>query len=344
VSLEMQAVQVPKRRSRVRRWTVAIVKWGAILVAMLLLGTTIAGRILHARDDERWKAPGRLVDVGNGRRLHLYCTGSGAPTVVLEAGLGDFSISGWSTVQPQISSIARVCSYDRAGIGWSDPTSAPLLPDQMVGDLHALLAAAGEKPPFVLVGHSLGGPLVRHFAARHRDDVAGLVLVDGSHEEQLKRLPSPKWIGVLFVLLPAMNALGLDRISASPDPADSIAAVIVARSTRSENLDNSIGIFRNLETFLDQIRRDARPFGDLPMVVLSAGAVSPQPGESIEEAERTRKTWLELQKDLAARSKASRWTVVEKSSHYIQRDAPEVVIQAVRAVLDSARARAGDPL
>src|SRR5581483_7934196 len=154
---------------------------------VLLAMAALAGMVYQARNVRRENAlvhpPGQLVDVG-GYRLHLYCTGSGSPTVVLDFGL-DGSYLDWFYVQPQIAEFARVCSYDRAGYGWSDSSSRPRLPSVMSEELHTLLANAGEKPPYILVGHSFGAFDVRMYAHKFPDEVAGLVLVDGSHPDEL---------------------------------------------------------------------------------------------------------------------------------------------------------------
>ena len=277
----------PRKRSFLWRATIGLFKWGAILTVALLVVTSIAGRVLHARDAARWMEPGRLVDVGGGRRMHLYCTGSGAPTVVLEAGLGDFSIPSWNSVQPAISGYSRVCSYDRAGTGWSDPPTVSPLPDAIIADLHTVLQNAGEQAPFVMVGHSLGGPIVRHYAVHHPDQVAGLVLVDGSHEDQIAKLPLPAWLDWVVASLPALNFLGIDRLAYAFAGADSITAISGARGSMPTMARNTATLQSELPKFFDQIRRDARPFGALPLVLaligslLSVGSVAAGNGTTI---------------------------------------------------------------
>jgi len=313
-----------------------VLKWSAAGVAVLLVGTTIAGRVLHARDEARWRFPGRLVDVG-GRQLHLYCTGSGAPTVVLEAGLGEFSVPAWHSVQPQIAAFTRVCSYDRAGQGWSDPAPAPQLATAMVGDLHNLLAAAGEREPFVLVGHSAGGPLVRHYATHHPDQVVGMVLLDGSHENQKKLEPIPAWVGWMVRVLPVVNALGVDRVAASFGATDTITAIAGARNTRAATVASLVDFWSVFDPWLDQVGADARPFGDLPLVVITAGKRSPAPGETPEESARSKERWYAMQKDIVGRSTAGRWIIADSSGHHIQHDQPALVVATVRGQVDAAR-------
>jgi pimeloyl-ACP methyl ester carboxylesterase len=126
--------------------------------------------------------PGRLVDIGGGQRMHLNCVGSGSPTVVFEGGAGDFSVI-WALVQERVRGTTRACSYDRAGYAWSDPGHRPRTFAQLALELQTLLATAGERAPYVLVGQSFGGSLVRNFAERYPSDVAGMVLVDAIHED-----------------------------------------------------------------------------------------------------------------------------------------------------------------
>ena len=129
--------------------------------------------------------PGRLVDVGGGGiNMHIYCTGEGSPTIVLDAGLNGGTMS-WAKVQEQVSNHTRVCSYDRAGMSWSEPGPKPRTYMRIADELHALLQAAGEEGPYVLVGHSVGAHTVRFFVQKYPTDVAGIVLVDPAHEKIL---------------------------------------------------------------------------------------------------------------------------------------------------------------
>ena len=136
--------------------------------------------------DPVYTKPRQLVDVGHGRHMNIYCLGSGSPTVILDAGMGDSTIS-WALVQPAIANKTRVCSYDRAGLGFSDGSNRPSTADNIADDLHTLLKAARIAPPYVLVGHSAAGMYIRVYADRHPDEVVGMVSVEGSHEDQRVR-------------------------------------------------------------------------------------------------------------------------------------------------------------
>ncbi len=179
-----------------------------VLAAELLLVVAVAGigAIYEAanrrHDREAFHPPGKLIDVG-GYRLHLYCTGEGGPTVVLEFGL-DGSYLDWYKVQPQVARFTRVCSYDRAGYGWSDPSPRPRIPSVMSEELHTLLANAGEKPPYILVGHSLGSFDVLMYAHRYPQEVAGVVLVDGAHPDELLPFYFQKklWLRMMQITMP----------------------------------------------------------------------------------------------------------------------------------------------
>src|SRR5919109_553973 len=132
-------------------------------------------------------APGRLIDIG-GYRLHIYCEGNGEPTAIMEAGLGNPGLA-WTFVQPEIADGTRICVYDRAGLGWSDPSPRERTANVMVDELHSLLTQAGIEGPYVLVGHSFGGLLMRLYAHMYPEDVIGLVLVDSYHFTQMEKYP-----------------------------------------------------------------------------------------------------------------------------------------------------------
>ena len=150
----------------------------------LFIGLVVGCRNPQAELSKSYPPPGRRIDVG-GRKLHLYCTGKGSPTVILMAGGGAYSID-WALVQPRIAENTRVCSFDRAGLGWSDSGQAEETVGETVGDLHAVLHAAGEKEPFVLVGASIGGIFIQAYQHAYPQEVAGLVFSNSSNRIGMK--------------------------------------------------------------------------------------------------------------------------------------------------------------
>jgi pimeloyl-ACP methyl ester carboxylesterase len=256
-----------------------------------------------------------LVDVG-GYRLAFHCVGEGSPTVVLETGLGAPS-EYWVPIQQEVAGLTRVCRFDRAGRGKSNPpATTPRTCADMVSDLRALLHNAGIPSPYVLVGNSLGGMNARLYAHRHPEEVAGLVLVDGSHQDQFTRiseaLPEPE---------PSSpdSHKGFYHFWADGgwrDPADN-----------PENVD-FVGSGEEL--------RAIRSFGDLPVVVLVSGVFLREAPTRPEAGPLLHEIWQDLQRELANLSSDSVYRVVEGSGHFIQRDRPEVVVDAIRRVLDRA--------
>src|SRR5712692_3061456 len=167
----------------------------AMIALLLLAGVSLVAQGQSAPPSPPLPPPGQLIGLG-GWRLHLHCAGKASasrPTVILEAGAGDFSVD-WSLVQPGVAGFARVCSYDRAGSGWSDLGPRPRTLHQIVWELHTLLEKAGVRAPYVLVGHSYGGILVRLYAATYPSDVAGVVLDDSGHENGVASLINGKMV------------------------------------------------------------------------------------------------------------------------------------------------------
>jgi pimeloyl-ACP methyl ester carboxylesterase len=204
-------------RSRSRSWVVYP------LLGVYALGA-VGGSyqtIRESVDRRLYVAPGQLIDVG-GHRLHLHCAGSGTPTVLLESGLGETEAY-WGWISPAVASDTRVCVYDRAGRGWSDPVSVPQDGVAVATDLHVLLDRAQVPGPFVLVGHSSGAQYVRIFAGRYPEHVAGMVLLDGQPAEAFEGLPwYPRFYSVfhrIFAMLPTLARLGVGRVIVHADPA-----------------------------------------------------------------------------------------------------------------------------
>lgn len=300
---------------------------------------------LGAQQPDLPPAPGKLVDVG-GRRLHLICSGQGSPTVVLEAGASAFAID-WTLVQRALDRSNRVCSYDRAGMGWSDSSSAATRAGDAV-DLHNLLRAAGERPPYVMVGASRGGLLVRAYALDYPDEVAGCVLVDPASEERLfTRLGgeavliaslTPEQLRSTFPTFPVRVPRRRPQTGA---PFDKLPPELYQQRVKlDERLIASVPDMVMPEMIATAQERErallARllasrsagqyPLGDRPTVVLSRG--------DERNAERE-----EVHAALARLSANSRHTVVAGAGHEIHLFEPEAVIRAVRDVVQAVRGK-----
>jgi pimeloyl-ACP methyl ester carboxylesterase len=326
---------------------IAVVTVGVLLGLGVL--TSLFGVWESARLARSFPAPGRLVDVG-GHRLHLNCAGHGSPAVILEAGLGDFSVY-WQRVQPAVARFTRVCSYDRAGYAWSEAGPLPRTSEQITDELHALVAAASIESPFVLVGHSLGGLNARFYAHRFPEQVDGMVLVDAVHEEQDVRLsaysPALRSLMTLFERLVWVRRLGMVAIAPRmiPDRGLPSSALAEYRATliATDYFGNALAEMRGIKESLSQVRA-ARivALGTLPTVVISRGRADPLPGRSAEEIQHDEAVWRALQADLASLSSNSRHVVASNSSHDVHLQQPQIVIDAIRQVVEAARA--GKPL
>jgi pimeloyl-ACP methyl ester carboxylesterase len=196
-------------------------RWLLTPVLVVLAATTIGAtveNVAEVRIQQTYPAPGKLYDVG-GHRLHIDCEGHGAPTVVLFNGLGEISAT-WARITSEVSATTRICAYDRAGQGWSDDTDSPQNGVTAARDLHALLAAAGEPGPYILAGHSTGGPYALTFAAEYPQQVAGMVLLDSSSPEQMRSIPSYAGQYALalrrgLAFLPTLTRIGLGSLFSS---------------------------------------------------------------------------------------------------------------------------------
>jgi pimeloyl-ACP methyl ester carboxylesterase len=171
----------------------------------------------------------------------------------------------------------------------------------------------------------------------YQGEVAGLVLVDGSHEDQLERLKGmPAWTRLVMKAIPTIHFLGIDRVVAQGEITDTTSAINAARTTSDAAMHNTAELANGLVPFLAEVRRDVKPFGPLPLTALTAGSMS-VPGMTPEAAAGLHREWVAMQKEIVARSTRGRWILAEKSKHYIQWDQPDLVIQSVREMLDTIR-------
>jgi len=309
-----------------------------LLIAFLLL-LAVAGffyeNISEARDRRFNPLEGRLLDVG-GRTMHIDCTGEGSPTVILDSGLGDSYLS-WRKVQPEIAKFTRVCSYDRAGLGYSEPSSQPRTSKVIAEELHALLQAASVPPPYVIVGHSMGGYDVRVYTSRYRNEIVGMVLVDASHPDQENRFPAElknmegSWHREAQFIASTMP-FGIPRLLGLCDnDAVTRAADCNWHSAREQ--------LAEMSAFPESAAETAQTgsLSDLPLAVLSHDPDKPSGDLPPDLAKPTNEAWEKMQEELAHLSPRGTQTVAKNSAHYIQIDRPDVVIDAVRNIVEQAR-------
>jgi pimeloyl-ACP methyl ester carboxylesterase len=309
------------------------------VLAVLLLAAVGGGyeTIRETLDDAAYAMPGQLIDVGS-HKLHISCTGSGSPTVILEAGLGEPAVmmSGW--IQPGVATATRVCVYDRAGKGWSEPAESPRDGVAIATDLHTLLRQAEIDGPYVLAGHSSGGVYVQVFAARYADEVAGMVLLDSQPPGALTNLPgyAGEYNGLRRVtaLFPSLARLGVMRLAytsaAAGLPPEARAEERAFWSTASHNrsLRDEVA---GLEAALTQAQA-LTSLGDRPLVVVTA----------VEDAHAG---WLPLQEKMASLSTNSTQRVIQDATHtsLIEDQGDSAIsIQAILDVVDAVRS--GEPL
>jgi pimeloyl-ACP methyl ester carboxylesterase len=321
--------------------------WQRVARALLAIAVLLAAagffyeNITEARDRRFNPMPGQIVNVSLRDHpplsMHIYCTGEGTPAVILDSGLGDSFIS-WRKVQPQIAEFTRVCSYDRAGIGYSSPSSGPRTSHAIATELNALLQAAGVPAPYVLVGHSMGGYDVRVFANSYRSEVAGVVLVDGSHPDQEKRFPRElkdmegSWLREVE-FLEYTTPLGIPRLLGLCDDDAVERAVECNFHTERERV-------AEMKAFPVSGAEAAASgsLGDLPLAVLSHDPDKPSSELPADLAQQTNQAWEKMQEELAHLSTRGTQTIAKNSAHYIQIDRPDVVVEAVRNVVNQVRA------
>jgi len=315
-----------------------------VVVLLLVLGTVFAGAIAKSNLAKKYPAPGQLVDVG-GYKMHINCVGQGSPTIILAAGMSDFSLI-WAYVQPEVGKFTRVCAYDRAGLGWSEPSHLPRTANTLVAELHTLLVNANIPGPYVLVGHSMGGMLVRVYAHNYPDEVAGMVLVDSAHEEGYIRIPYLTKVDQIMTrqhrMFAFLSSTGLMALAPQnvPNPGlpDDVYAHYQAILATSSYFETNIEETNALEESYTEVGAlHITSFGDLPLIVLRRGRWDVIPFFSDFENQRAWDVSQELQSELAALSSEGQLIVAEQSGHTIQIDQPDLVIDAVREIVDVIR-------
>jgi pimeloyl-ACP methyl ester carboxylesterase len=332
------AAAANQSRSHQPRWR-RILRRGLVIAAIVFVSaaglSVLTQAILSERDSVRYPAPGQLIDVG-WYRLHLYCTGSGSPTVILEAGGGETTLS-WDKTQPAVARFTRVCSYDRAGLGWSDSGPQPRTSQQMVNELHTLLTRANVPGPYIFVAHSFGGQNALLYTSTYPEDVAGLVLVECQSGDVFERMPSfrqfiqdqVKTLGVQRLLAP----FGLVRLYIEGGafneslthflPAD--RPIVKAQLEQTRFLTTAYDEERVMEESAQQTQGAQRSYGSMPLMVITRGIYAPNDD---------RAGWELVQNDLAHLSTNSVHLVAKDSGHAVMLDQPEIVIAAIQSVVN----------
>jgi pimeloyl-ACP methyl ester carboxylesterase len=304
--------------------------------AALLVCAVLVSQALHA-------PPGRMIDVG-GRKLHLHCSGSGAPTVVLVAGGSAYSID-WALVQPRVALSSRVCSYDRAGLAWSDAGPADETVEQTSSDLHALLRAAGERSPYVLVGASIGGLYIRAYQRQFPSEVAGLVFTNSSNrvgfaangvsgllwnlsENQIRSafpLPPPP------ASPPATEGEPFNRLPAGLQAARLQADGKLWEKAKQtpERPDSLVSWRREFIREFDETE-NGTPLGNLPIVVISSDPIVADPSHLTRDGAAARLAFL---------STDTTFVVAAGSGHEIHLYQPDTVVRAIETIRAAVRSR-----
>ncbi len=310
-----------RRRSGLRRLGRGTV---IVLVALVMAGLAGAGAeaVIARSDDERYPPPGRLVTVA-GKDLHLNCTGTGAPTVVLEAGLGEPSLT-WADVQSSLDDGLRVCSYDRVGLGWSGGGDGAWTAEQAAADLAGLLDAAGEPGPYVLVAHSVGALVSREFRQAHPKEVAAMVLLDPTDDEAVRAGGVPtvavveRRIQGLLARTGVLRWLGEWLVPAvvGDQPPQALLRQLPA-AYHPGSIDASLRELRGTVASAEHLQRQEDPsWGNLPVTVVSA--------DSATEAQR------DAHAALAARSSQGEHVPAKSGGHYVHYADPRWVVGLVR--------------
>ncbi|MBN1120697.1 MAG: alpha/beta hydrolase [Anaerolineae bacterium] len=319
-----------KHFKKILGWIGKILLGGVVLLVGLIVFGLIRESITRSKYRTEYPAPGKMVTIDD-HDIHLYCVGEGSPTVVFEADLDQYGSLSWGPVQEEIGKSTRACSYDRAGIMWSEPGPRPRDGETIAAELKAVLDAAGEEGPYLLVGHGFGGAYIRIFAGQNPDDVCGMVLVESSHPEMLTRyeelgleleIPDKK-IRPLILFMSHLGSPGRYKgniYDLPPEIYDPVQAFLPESSMAwfDEKVESP-------ETLAQAGQYEH--LGDFPLIVL-VSAKTP----NVENGQALQDLWMELQEELLLLSDDST-LMAEDTGHYPQLQNPEMVIGAIRDVV-----------
>ena len=325
-------MRLKKELIAILRWTGWIFLAGVILFLGVIVYLLVRESITRTKYRSEYPPPGKIVDIGT-HAIHLNCVGSGSPTVVFEADLDQYGSLSWVPVQEAIGEITRACSYDRAGILWSEPGPLPRDGETIARELYTVLDAAGEEGPYLLVGHAFGGAYVRIFAGKYPEDVCGMVLLESSHPEMLTRFAEygvvpeipERNIRPLILFLSHLGSPGRYKgnvYNLPPEIYNPVQAFFPESSmawfdeeVESTNTLAQAGQYEYL--------------GDWPLIVLATSGPSPSLGELGQTLDDL---WIEMQQELLSLSENSEFRSYQ-IGHYPQLQSPELVIEAIQDVL-----------
>jgi len=317
--------------------------WIVAVVGILAVSGIIYQAIAAARDNDKYQPRGQMVDMGDGRRLHMVIMGEdkGQPTVILEQGMGSFS-SNWYWVQSELAADTRVVAYDRAGLGWSDPLPGGQDAYESAADLHLALEKSEIPGPYIVAGHSYGGLVVRAFADLFPGEVVGMVLVDASHPDQWAHIPPSRdgrtlalsnrifsWMAYLGIVR-LFDLEGYAREGLPELPAAEMKTILAQPRSWSTSSKGLVAWGKRTRARINQ----ATSLDDLPLVVLS-----------VTEQDRYGEILTSLQAELPGLSSNSTHHTVQGATHYdlvTKREHALVVVEAIRRVLEAAQT--GQPL
>ena len=316
-----------------RKFLKRAVFWGGGALVLALAAATALQWWLSHRALERNPPPGQLVVVG-GHQIHLLCQGQGSPSVILESGIPGTSL-GWASVMEDIASFTRVCAYDRAGYGWSEAGPEPRTISKITGELRELLRTAQMGPPYVFAGHSFGGLVVQLIASRFPDEVAGMVLVDSAHPDLARRSGHFERMEAVTFRLKVLAPLGIARLIIDPPAGSPESRPSSVRKMETEVLATTRSFrtmaseMAGLRESLNQAAENRPRLGRKPLVVLTEG-------------QRKTEFWHAMQEQFMELSDRSEWQVVSGAGHFIHHDQPDIVVDAIRRVVESARGQPGN--
>jgi pimeloyl-ACP methyl ester carboxylesterase len=318
--------------------------WILSLLAVLISFFLILASQARAGLKQKYPPIGELIDIG-GYRLHMHTEGEGTTTVIFDAGASGIGLS-WELVRPSIAKVTRVVTYDRAGLGWSDTSPYPRDAITMALELHTMLTNANIKAPYILVGHSLGGVVARNFAAKYPNEVAGLVMVDSAHEQQMKYFPEAlvkmmKSMKVMFTVMGLLSKLGVFALKpglvqigdSGKLPGDRI---IQMQGVMASSTSHAEAMIAESESAYSAQTQPISTLGDVPLTVVSHGqldanAVPPALGQQVRAEYET--AWQRLQAQITSLSTRGRHIVAERSGHNIMFEQPEIVVESILDML-----------